>query len=434
VSGDGCRSPGFSVLAAFYSEEGQTRHPTPGTWHPAPGTRYPAPDSMKRNANAILLIVVLFLVVVALNFLFFVDSRGTDEDEQTGDRSSYRSTPFGTRAFFTLLGESGYKVARFEKPFTELKDHEPGTLIVIAPPKIHNPSEEEFSALIKWVEAGGLLIIVDREIDVTIGDATVHTETAIATSPVRPLQPTLFTRNVERVTLSEHATRVRVDSRAATYHIGDDQAAVLADAQVGKGRMVLLTDPYVIANNGISQADNVMVALNMLAERPAGKIVFDEYHHGYGASSTGGGLMSYFRGTPVPWMMFQAGLIAVLVVYSYGRRFGRPVPLRSERRTTNLEFVSSMANITRLAQASDLAMQNIYSEFRKRLCRFSGVPARIENDKLAAIAARRAALDERELSGLLARCEEISRGGQVSEPELLKLVARTREIESQLGL
>ena len=389
---------------------------------------------MKRNANAILLIVALFLVVVALNFVFFVDSRSTEEDELTGDRSSYRSTPFGTRAFFTLLEESGYKVARFEKPFTALKDNDPGTLIVIAPPPTRNPDEEEFSALSKWVEAGGLLIIVDHKIDVSIGDAIVRTEPANAAAAVHPLQPTLFTRNVEKVALSQHATRVRVDSRAATYHIGDDQAAVLADVQVGKGRIVLLTDPYVVANNGISEADNVIVALNVLAERPAGKIAFDEYHHGYGSSSTGGGLMSYFRGTPVPWMMVQAGLIAVLVVYSYGRRFGRPVALRSERRTTNLEFVSSMANITRLARASDLAMQNIYSEFRKRLCRFSGVPARIENDKLAAVAARRAGLDERELSALLARCEEISRGAQVSEPELLKLVTRTREIESQLGL
>ena len=389
---------------------------------------------MRRNANAILLIVGVFLVVVALNFVFFVDSRGTDEDELTGNRSSYRSTPFGTRAFFTLLEESGYKVARFEKPFTELKDHDPGTLIVIAPPETHNPDEEEFSAVNKWVEAGGLLIIADREINVNFGDATVRTERANAGSVVHPLQPTLFTRNVEHVALSQHATRVTVDSRAATYHIGDDQTAVLADVQVGKGRVVLLTDPYVIANNGISEADNVMVALNVLAERPAGTIVFDEYHHGYGASSTSGGLMSYFRGTPVPWMMAQAGLIAALVVYSFGRRFGRPVPLRTERRTTNLEFVSSMANITRLAQASDLAMQNIYSEFRKRLCRFSGVPARIENDRLAAVAARRAALDERELAALLARCEQISKGAQVSESELLKLVSRTREIESQLGL
>jgi hypothetical protein len=388
---------------------------------------------MKRNAKAILLVGGLLVLLVALNFAFFVDTRATEEDEITGDRSSYRSTPFGVRAFYTLLEEKHYSVTRFEKPFTELKDRDPGTLILIALPDGHNPTEDEFSALSKWVEAGGLLIIIDREIHVPVGDASADTELAQSNSAVHPLQPTPLTRNVQQVQLSEYATRVKVDSRSVTYHIGDDQAAILADAQVGKGRIVLLTDQFVVANNGISQADNVMVALNLLADLPAGKIAFDEYHHGYGASSAGGGLMSYFRGTPVPWMMAQAGLIAALAVYTYGRRFGRPIPLRRERRTTNLEFVSSMANITRLAEASGLAMENIYSEFRKRLCRFSGVPSKIENARLAAAAARRAKLDERELNGLLSRCEAVARGETASESELLKLVTRIREIEAGLG-
>src|SRR5262249_36319731 len=175
---------------------------------------------MKRNASAILLIAALFLVIVALNFIFFVDNRATEEDELTGDRSSYRATPYGTMAFYTLLQESGYAVERFEKPFTELRTHEPGTLIVIAPPETHNPSEDEFKALNEWVQAGGRLIIVDREIHVSVGDAAVHTEYAESKSAVRPLQPTHLTRGVQRVAVSQYATRVRVDSRSATYHIG----------------------------------------------------------------------------------------------------------------------------------------------------------------------------------------------------------------------
>lgn len=389
---------------------------------------------MRRNAKAILLVAGLFLVLVGLNFLFFVDTRGADQDEVSGDRSSYRATPYGTLAFYTLLEESSYNVTRFEKPFTELKDRDPGTLVVIAPPEIHQPSDDEFSALNKWVDAGGLLIIIDRDIGLPVGDGTAKTEPAASRTPVRSMQPTLLTRGVEHLALSEYSTRIRLDSRSATYHIGDDQAAVVADARVGKGRVVMLSDQFVVANNGISQADNVILALNLFEERPPGPIAFDEYHHGYGAASTGGGLISYFRGTPVPWMMAQAGLIAALVVYSYGRRFGRPIPLKRERRTTNLEFVSSMANITRLAEASDLAMENIYSEFRKRLCKFSGVPAKIENERLAAAAARRASIDHRELGGLLSRCEAIVKGQPVSESDLLGLVTRIREIETKLDL
>jgi hypothetical protein len=406
--------------------------PTEPATEPETGNQKPE-TKLKRNANAILLIAGLFVLLVALNLIFFIDKSAAEEDELTADRSSFRSTPYGTLAFYTLLEESSYNVTRFEKPFTELKDGEPGTLVLITPPDVHTPDEEEFNALAKWIEAGGVLIIADRYVDKQIGDAGIHTERAVAKTPVRILQPTPLTRGVQQVAVSEYATRVKVDSRAVTYHIGDDQAAVVADAQVGKGRVVLLTDPFIVSNNGISQADNVVLALNLFAERPAGSIAFDEYHHGYGAATTSQGLMSYFRGTPVPWMLAQASLIAVLVVYTNGRRFARPVPLRRERRTTNLEFVSSMANITRLAQATDLAMKNIYFEFRKRLCRFVGAPAKIDNAKLAGAAARRAKLDERELSRLLSRCEAVSSGDEVSESELLKLVTRIREIESRLG-
>jgi hypothetical protein len=390
---------------------------------------------MKSNASAILLILALFAVLVALNFVFFVDTRDAKESEEAADRSSYRTTPYGTHAFYTLLEESGYPVTRLEKPFTEITERDAiGTLVIISPPEANNPGGEEFRSLNKWVESGGLLIVIDREIQVSFGEASVSTQRANTESIARPLQPTLLTRGVEYVKTSQYATRANLNSREAVYHIGDEQGALLADARVKQGRVLLLTDPYVVANNGIKDADNVILALNLFAGRPEGKIAFDEYHHGYGSNSASGGVMSYFRGTPVPWMMAQAGLIAALVVYTFGRRFARPIPLKQERRTTNLEFVSSMANITRLARASDLAMKNIYPEFRKRLCRFCGIPAGADDSKLAARAARRAKIEEAEISRLLVRCDRIARGEEVGDAELLALVTRIREIESQLGL
>ena len=197
--------------------------------------------------------------------------------------------------------------------------------------------------------------------------------------------------------------------------------------------MGLRAEPHVVANNGISEADNVIAALNLFSGRPDGLIAFDEYHQGYGRSAPGS-MMAYFKGTPIPWMMAQAALIVVFLVYTYGRRFGRHVPLRRERRTTNLEFVSSMANITRLARASDLAMKNIYSEFRKRLCHYGRVPTKTDTPRLATVVAARAKIDERSLRSLLARCEAVENGKTISDAELLKLVERIRKLETQLNL
>lgn len=389
---------------------------------------------MKRNTRAILLLAVLFLLLVGLNFFFVVDNRDSQENEVTGNRSSYRSTPYGTLAFYTLLEESGYPVMRLESPFTTLQAREDiSTLVIIAPPPTARFAEEEFESLSEWVEAGNLLIVIDREIQVAVGDVFISTRSGNMQSNMHTFQPTVYTRGVKEPAFSGYANRVTVVSHDVTYHMGDDRGAVLADSKAGIGRVVLLTDPFVVANNGIAEGDNVVLALNLFAERNQGRIAFDEYHHGYGAASSGG-VMSYFEGTPVPWMLWQTALIALLIVYSYGRRFARPLPLVRERRTTNLEFVSSMANITRLARATDLAMKNVYSEFHKRLCRYNGLPPKTDTARLAATTARRAKIDENELRRLLTRCEEVAGGRTVSDAELLQLVSRVREVESQLKL
>jgi hypothetical protein len=389
---------------------------------------------MKQSTSGFLLVGGLFGLLVLLNFLFFVDSGTSDETEQNGNRSSYQPTPYGTLAYYTLLEESGYKVTRLQVPYTRLKERpDVGALVVIAPPVFRNPSEEELESLTRWVEGGGVVVIIDREIRLKFNETEIDTHWGVSMAGIHPLQPTAFTRGVVRVQLSQQATSVTVNGPGVVAHLGNDRAVVLADASLGKGRIVLLTDPYVVANNGISQADNSVLAMNLFAGWSSGMIAFDEYHHGFGASQ-GGGLMAYFRGTPAPWMMAQAGLIAIIAVYSYGRRFGRPVPLRQERRTTNLEFVSGMANITRLARARDVAMQNIYLEFRKRLCRYSSVPSKIETTRLAAAVARRATLDERELGRLLMHCEQVMRGRTASDGDLLELVTKIREIEAQLKL
>ena len=393
--------------------------------------------AMKRSTGAILLVVGLFVLFVALNFIFFVDSKEVEEDEFEANRSSYKTTPYGTHAFYSLLEESGYQLTRFERPLTDLSTRKDiGTLFVISPPPVPGFGKSEMQSLREWTDAGGLLIIVDREINIDWSPG-LHAETTYrrGSANAKPVQPTIYTRNVNKVALSGAATRVSLEGSSATYHIGDSIGGVLADVRLGRGRVLMLTDPYVIANNGIAEADNLFLAINLVADRPSGLIAFDEFHHGYGSGlfdKASGGLMSYFRGTPVPWMMAQSLLIVALAIYARGRRFGRPLPVKHERRTTNLEFVSSMANIARLAKATDLAMQNIYSEFRRKLCRYVSLPATVETPRLATAVARRGRLDEAHLRSLLMKCELVSRGKHVSDSELLGLVTRVREIEAIL--
>jgi hypothetical protein len=79
-------------------------------------------------------------------------------------------------------------------------------------------------------------------------------------------------------------------------------------------------------------------------------------------------------------------------------------------------------------------MQTIYSEFRKRLCRYSGMPSRSETAKLASAVARRAMLNEGAIARLLTQCDQVARGRPATDKDLLNLVSQIRRIESELKL
>jgi hypothetical protein len=394
---------------------------------------------MKKSTKAILLLCGIFLLFVALNFLLSAGSRQSQENESNGDRSSFASTPFGTLAYYTLLEETGYPVTRLTRPYSSLKDSgEIGTLIIISLPPTSNPDPEEFAEVEKWVQSGGLLIVIDRDIQLEFpGNIQVHTTPAYIGSPVRPVQPTQLAKGIRRLSVTTNpASYVTVTGSSTVVDLADNQGAIVADTKLGRGRLIFVTEPHIVANNGIGEDDNLTLALNVLQGRPAGKIAFDEYHHGYGTGGlfSGGGLLGYFKGTPVPWILVQAILISMLLIYSRGRRFARALPLKTERRTTNLEFVSSMANIARIARASGLAMENIYAEFRRRLCHYTGLGREVDSPRLAKEVAIRSRISERSLRDLMARCERIIAGHRASDSEMLNLVTRIRDIESDLKL
>ena len=65
--------------------------------------------------------------------------------------------------------------------------------------------------------------------------------------------------------------------------------------------------------------------------------------------------------------------------------------------------------------------------------RFQRLPVKVDNVRLADVAANRAGIDSQALGALLSRCEEVAAGEKISDSELLKLVSRIREIEATLG-
>ncbi len=219
---------------------------------------------------------------------------------------------------------------------------------------------------------------------------------------------------------------------APVIHLGSGDRTLLVDVPYGSGQIVFLTDPFIVANGGISVVDNAQLAVNIAAS-DGGLIAFDEYHHGYGAENNR--ILEYFRGTPVASIFFQLTAIVAFVMFSRSRRFARPVPIPEPDRLSKLEYVSAMAELQQRTKAFDLAMENVYADFRRRAARHFGIDnTQATRRELALKIAERTKMDPVETEELLTKCEDIAHGEPTNKGEMLRLVARLRDIEDLLRI
>ena len=337
----------------------------------------------------------------------------------------------------------------------------------------------EIPALERWINDGGKLLLVSPELQFTLRGQPLrmNAEGSVATDPeVDPdadsyiLQPTRINRGLRGLALNRFAPRLLVGPVASAQrargaesvvdavveqemspddligplsspitHLGDEDGSILVDFNFGGGRVLLLTDPFVIANNGIGRGANLDLAINLVnelsgsADSPPPLILFDEYHHGH--RNDANPLASLLRGTLWPLILFQSGILLLLLLHHLSRRFTRPVPLPALDRHSPLEFVDSMAGLQEVAEARDLAIENIYPRFRARLCRQLGLSAQANNDQIfARLAQLRPDLEPdmgmEKLREALTECEQILAGGAADDEQLLRIVRRLRSAEA----
>jgi hypothetical protein len=434
-----------------------------------------------RQRLTILLTFAVIVGVLILVSTFSYTQKGKEQDyEVAPNRSTYHSGPTGVRALYDFLNESGYKVTRWkETPQKLLTDsgRSVKTFVITGDIKVRF-TDAETDALLNWIKSGGRLVLIDRnpqqDRGAKPGSWNIRVQTfatpTLETDPsdsqqmtndvvaFKPVQPTLLTRNIDSVMPSRFASRlsispvtaldaVTVDASdpdetpaepttevapAPVVHMFDDKGALLVDYTYELGRVVILTDPYMISNGGIKLNDNLQLAINIVGAGGDGLIAFDEYHQGKGRTQNT--FAGYFAGTPVLLLAAQIGFVVVLILWGRGSRFGRPLPLAQVDRRSSLEFVASMAELQQRARAFDLAIENIYTRTRRVLARHAGVDYNSSRSEIASRIASRGTIDGRRLETLMRECEGVINGEPCSWRQSIDLVRRLREVERDLGL
>jgi hypothetical protein len=201
-----------------------------------------------------------------------------------------------------------------------------------------------------------------------------------------------------------------------------ETSAVLFGVEHGEGYIYVSSATHPFTNAGLRDANNVALVLNVLRHVPTGgRILFDEYHHGY---FTPPSLRSLLFGTA--WGQAILYVLAVLALYflATGRRFGRPVPLREETtRRSSAEYVESMADLFRRSRKRGFILDHYGTMFKRRLARPYGINPHLEDEQFvmemeAYLATDRGSFDRPRLLALLRRLSH----RKVSEQELLRAV------------
>ena len=424
---------------------------------------------------------MLVAVLAGLNAASYVQKEKTPDNEMMPNRSTYNAGATGTQAFYTLLFETGRKAVRWLEPPAALltaKANKPAVFVVVGSLRREFTAAES-AELLQWVSEGGRLVLIDREPPKELVTTTANWKLTInyneqadvfAVDPsdqkqmvrdvmaTKPVQPTLFTQGVNAVQTSFCAASVELErfyefrdddasppprsarpltvespsQTAPVVHFAWDGRNLLVDVPYGSGKIVYLTDPYMISNGGVNLVDNAKLAINMVSAGD-GIVAFDEYHQGYGTDNNR--FLQFFAGTPVVAIFLQTVALIGFIFFSQSRRFARAVPEPEPDRLSKLEYVAAMAEMQQRTRAFDLAIENIYNDFRRRVTRLLGLDNfSAKADEIANAIAERTGLDRSKTGETLFKCEEIIRGEPTNKREILELTTTLREWETMLGI
>ncbi len=389
------------------------------------------------------------LVVLALVLAPFSVQRSADPFLERP--STFFTDPSGARALFLVMKELLPSAEQWRRPLNLLPlpddPDSPATLIVAGPRQPIAKSEAEH--LDRWLAAGGQLILASadgwpiafrlssddaakREADSatpTKENSTYlsrHAATIRWSKPTEPRIDRIVGPAVPTPVLAVESRQKFVSAEGAKIVASAGTGALAVEIPVGRGRIVALADPTLVSNRALGEADNAVWIVTLAAGWGNGKILIDEFHHGFGRQRSAGELTWAFLQTPWGWCALQLAAAGALYLFGYRRRFGRISELSAPERASPLELIDARAGFFQAAAAKGLAAELIAQNLAQNLAAARGKSfdiARLSRDggDSAAPLAR-----VRHLSGKAAR------GEKLTDPEFVEIGRIAGQIQQGL--
>ena len=295
--------------------------------------------------------VLLFLAVYALAYMEKYVGRG----QEPGSPTSYSSGTLGYKILYLWLKDLGIPVERWEKNLKDLPSR--ASVLVLLDPRL-GPEPGELGALEGWVQRGGTLFMAARRPDPYLEHFGVDlSEDKGEGAEKEPgFQPGPYIGGKREIRGERHPGLSSTHA-GLVVHVRDRWGALIGVVEKGKGRVIVLTDPSLFSNLKLRQGDHGQLALEfLLSHLGEGTFLFDEYHHGYGRATS---VIGHVLDSGMQGLLFQGGLILLVLWAAAGRRFGPPRPLPKEAGRSPMEYVRAMAGLFQRAGASRLALETV---------------------------------------------------------------------------
>ncbi|WP_028459577.1 DUF4350 domain-containing protein [Chloroflexus sp. Y-396-1] len=373
---------------------------------------------------------VIILLVLFLGLGAFAAYTAEQSGQQTLNTraTSFSSADNGVLALYRWL-ERMYtgRVDRLAyRPF--ILSEGDGLLFVLGPGERYEPSHVE--TVTNWVQNGGVLVIADNRPTprsavaplLAVFDLELNRSTCISSATA--IHPALGSPALENFSLE---TCVAIASTApqsvlAPLAIAEGQP-IVAGQRFGNGYVIVVASLYPFTNTGIREPTSAAFLLNLLHWLPANKrIVFDEFHHGFVPNAD---LRSLLLNHSLGWAVLYSVTVVGLYLLASSRRFGRPLPLRSEvARRSSTEYIDSMATMFRKTRQVAYAAEHYRYMLRRRLGQPYGIAQTLDDDAFVTQLATIRPIDQQKLRRIFAEL----RRPDLSEAELLWLVAESDQI------
>ena len=302
-----------------------------------------------------LFVAIAIAVIILLTLVAAPNSSGRKNDSG----STYGRNPNGYGAWYEYMSQRDVPIERWRKPFSKLieDDIQGITYLQVRSKADFLTSIDDSSLPQEWIAQGNTLVIIGYYQPATA---------APFTSSIPYRQQPLSDNSIEIQTTRRY--RQRVQGKTKTI-LGDRYGAVVWQKNIGKGKVIYCTTPYLAANAYRDHPENYQFLAELVSDNEA--IWVDEYIHGYRDRETivreQPDVLSYLAKTPLLLLFVQAIFIAVIASIVALRRFGQPVTYQEAIVDNSMAYIDALAGVLEKANSTNFALEVIGRDEQRKL-------------------------------------------------------------------